>query len=282
MNPIAIVKQGTGELVGYQCATCGDLVRGDASYAREIIERCCNPSCEDCGGPKKMQGARRCGACETAREEKHWAERFAKASKTSVKEYGGEMLYFQNESIGQNGYVVVSDLEDALERFVHAHPNEEVPGYAWATIGEMASIDLSEVIDSALADNHHEGAPDFVNWKLVKIAQDALTLALEEVETFFEDTTRALLLDGVVLFEGEPNEMPLNSRTAQAEPTPLPNPHLRVVAISPEARDRKYRCEECGAEGFLWEMIGVGQRVACCSTEHRLPLLPDNPVREQP
>lgn len=203
MNAIELVRKDTQETVGWKCSACGEwaltVVRGLCDEeAKRMIDECCSKICRKCGGETKYPG-RLCGACETKREAERELARYEKAKKVKLDEYEGEMLYFSDERVGREGYVDVSEIDDALERFVTEHKGEPSPPYAWATSTNKVQFNLGDTLLDVLNDEAHEDASDWVKWKLVEAAQVMVDHALENVTTYWEDHSVAVLLPPVVL-----------------------------------------------------------------------------------
>ena len=87
--------------------------------------------------------------------------------------------------------------------FERLHKDER-PGYAFMTTTEKATFDLDDRLRESLdSDDHHEGAMDFADGGLLKIAQAIINRALGDVETYHADYSRVVWMPELPDEEGD-------------------------------------------------------------------------------
>ena len=116
--------------------------------------------------------------------------RFDKAVKIPATAYEG-WVYWEDHGDNEGFFASMKELQKYCER-------EEIapPAYVWACNPMGLSIRASTVIDDALAD-HHENAGTAISREARDELQALLDVwcAKQTVQTWFEDSTRAVVLD---------------------------------------------------------------------------------------
>lgn len=192
-DPIEIVIKATGDVVGYICGTCKcpSLAMSDMTGERsaESVQRayqdarhCCNPSCEKCGAPAPRYRYL-CNACDAERQRAERAMDFAEAEKVPAKDYKGWVSW------DDEYFPSVDEFREDCER-----RGRDVPPFVWACKSRRFEWNIDEALDSAL-DEHHEDARDWLVDVDELRAFVAAWVAKQTLVTYYEDRTRAVVLD---------------------------------------------------------------------------------------
>jgi hypothetical protein len=178
---LELVIKGSGAVVAYACSRCGRM-----SSMRDLAEMCCEPDICECGRTCKKPWT----ACDSCREEERQEKerkKFEEAEKIPWERYEGP-VYFDDEH-----YSDVEEMADCL-----ACADIELPEYVWACTKSRLSLNADDIIYNELeAQEFHEGAFDqVVNIKELQAAMDEW-LKQQDLESWFVDETRAILLEGL-------------------------------------------------------------------------------------
>lgn len=185
---LELVFRGKTQTMAYACPKCGTLFvppkDGSGDKMQEAIDHC-RKHCV-CGKPLRGLGWTRCDACRAKLDHEREQARFAAATKVTLEDYTGEMVYWDEE------YYTVEDLLD------HCEDNEkEVPLYVWACKPKDFTLDAVEVVSNALEyQQHHEDAGDRIDAKAYKTLQDFLGVWAKEqgIVSYFQDMSCAVVL----------------------------------------------------------------------------------------
>lgn len=154
--------------------------------AWDEASRCCGPMpCKTCG--VEMRPRRWCSACSKADERKRIHDAFAKATKTPVEEYAGEMVVGDGDEDYHH-----TDEWDAAIPFVLDDGTRFLRG----TTEMRAGVCLADEASGWL-EEHHEDAHEQIDPVWLGRAQEAIDEALKDVVTFYPDETTALILPAV-------------------------------------------------------------------------------------
>lgn len=77
---------------------------------------------------------------------------FEKAEKIKFEDYDGEMIFFNDSSIGNDGFLSTDEVEDFFY-----DTGRVLPEFAWTCDQLSLSIDTDYILESAL-EEHHEDA----------------------------------------------------------------------------------------------------------------------------
>ena len=156
-NPIALIREDTGEATFWCCAECGAFCGNDEKYAQY---HCGGRPCDDCGEPCK-QHYTKCEECQRKNRAERDAERIAKAEKISASEYGDPVFWDEKDEY-------YSDVSEAWEAIKDDFDNVEdaKAQTLWACDKMYLRLCPSDILDNALeSQEHHEDARDHVSDK---------------------------------------------------------------------------------------------------------------------
>jgi hypothetical protein len=153
-----IIDKENGNVVGHACGNCGTFFSALVGFddSKAAAERCHNYKCSECG-VKTNQYYTICDKCRKDKEFKKDLEAFERAEKIKFEDYHGEMVFFDDCSLGNEGYMSTDDVEDHF-----CDSDKELPEFAWACDWFGISIDVDHVLETAL-EEHHEDAFDLVS-----------------------------------------------------------------------------------------------------------------------
>lgn len=206
IEPIALTKAGTAEVIAYACGKCGTvagsaLLHGD--QARRWAEECCGPRRCACGALFRYRGYIACKPCH----DREASERDAKAEAVAVAsakqrvpwaEYSGTFVYSDGLGPSDGYFPNLGELADYL-----ASEELACPTHVWGCGSYGLHMDAAGTIESALED-HHEDAGDNIGSDDEKALQALLDAwcSTAGVLTYRPDYDTLIELDGFMKAHG--------------------------------------------------------------------------------
>lgn len=161
----------------YECEKCG-CVYGDY----DLAEECCSKRYCDCGKEIDKYYTK----CRICTERK----RFKNANKVKLEDYKGEYLYDDPT----NKYF--SGIDELVEYYedLGAKP----PKYAYGCTATKFSLDISDIVQNELNDNHYEDAYDNVEDEesLVKFVNEWTDK--QNIVSYYQDTNTIVIFGSEV------------------------------------------------------------------------------------
>lgn len=190
-EPIVLCREGSTEPYGVVCGECQSSMwplrafgggPGALEEVKRIARQCCVCEC----GAEKRRGWIYCDACLRRRDREELHAAFAKARKVLLADYDGAMVYAANKE-----YVSTGDWDD---EYHSAFVLDDGTRFVWGTEAEKATVDLERECKDHWLEEHHEDAPDWVDFAKLREAQKLVDEALADVVSYVEDPSVAVIL----------------------------------------------------------------------------------------
>lgn len=204
MNAVQLLNPNGSPSGVWACGKCGSLhghtttkTGYDSEFNLQRAQVCCDRRCLDCNAPlERLSPYAVCRGCLPRRDERQRNERFKKATKLTVEEWGksgaGPMLYSE---ILDRWFDDLDGVDEWVEDGDEDEPRER-PAYLWCTVPMKWEPDVGGDLADQMHDNLGEDTPDQIpgaEWKRLEHFVSEWW-AKNKVASYQPDFSRCVLL----------------------------------------------------------------------------------------